>query len=92
MKVKVIYEDKKDRELFELVEFTTPFFLEYIDCNTSKGLKESYRIKNTYGARKNPFVLITDDEDNFVGCFWSEDQNAVQSFINVYASKNKETT
>ena len=82
MKVKIVYDNLKDKELIELVEFTTPFFIEYIDANTVNGLKESYRIKNEFGARKNPFIVIYDDEDNFKKCFWSENRNACQEFIN----------
>ena len=87
MKVIVIYENNKDKELIELIDFSTPYFVDYIDVKTRKGLKESYKIKNQFGARKNPFVVLYNDEDKFVKCFWSEEGNAVQQFIN-YLSKN----
>ena len=86
MKAKVVYEDKRDKELLELVEIPTPFFIEYVDTNTKSGKKEGYRIKSEFGARKNPFIVIYDNEDEFVQCFWSENSNAVQSFINVLKS------
>ena len=86
MKAKVVYENKKDKELLELVEIPTPFFIEYVDINTKNGKKEGYRIKSEFEARKNPFIVIYDDEDKFVQCFWSENRNAVQSFINVLKS------
>ena len=84
MKVKVVFENKKDKELVELVKFSTPFFVEYIDTTTRKGKKESFKIKNQYSAKLNPFVVILDDKDNFIRCFWSENGNAVQQFINYY--------
>lgn len=87
MKVKIVYDNLKDKELVELVQFPTPYFIEYINATTKQGLKESYQIKNPFGARKNPFVVIYDDEDEFVKCFWSESGNAVQQFIN-YLIKN----
>lgn len=91
MIVKIVYDNKKDRELIESVEFSTPFFVEYIDTLTKNGLKESYSIKGEFGARLNPFVVIYDDEDKFVKCFWSESGNACQQFVNYYknnGSKN----
>jgi archaellum component FlaC len=36
MIVKIVYDNKKDRELIESVEFSTPFFVEYIDALTKK--------------------------------------------------------
>lgn len=84
MKVKVVYDNKKDKELIELAKFSTPFFVEYVDANTKNGKKEAYQIKSEFGARLNPFVVLYDDEDNFTACFWSENGNAVQQFINLY--------
>lgn len=83
MKAVVVYEDLKDKELIELVKFNTPFFIEYIDVNTRNGLKESYKIKCKYSARKNPFVVVYTNKDKFVTCFWTESgSNAIQQFIN----------
>lgn len=84
MKVEVVYEDKKDKELIELVKFSTPFFVEFIDIQTKNGKKEGYQIKSEFGARLNPFVVLYDDEDKFVKCFWSEKGNACQQFVNYY--------
>ena len=42
MKIKIVYDNAKDRELIESIEFSTPFFVEYIDALTKNGLKESY--------------------------------------------------
>ena len=82
MKIKIVYDNAKDRELIESIEFSTPFFVEYIDALTKNGLKESYQIKGEFGARLNPFVVVYNDEDKFIKCFWSESGNACQQFIN----------
>lgn len=85
MKVKIVYNNSRDKELIELVRFSTPFFVEYLDERTKNGKKEGYRIKSEFGARKSPFVLVLDDEDNYLACFWTESgSNAVQNFINNY--------
>lgn len=93
MKIKIVYDNIKDRELIELVEFSTPFFIEYIDTKTRNGKKEAHQIKSEFGAKKYPFVVVYDDEDKFKQCFWSESGNAVQQFINaikVYDCKIQE--
>ena len=84
MKVEVVYEDKKDKELIELVKFSAPFFVEFIDVQTKNGKKEGYQIKSEFGTKLNPFIVLYDDEDEFIKCFWSEDGNARQQFINCY--------
>jgi len=94
MKVKIVYDNTKDRELIELVEFSTPFFIEYIDARTRNGKKEAHQIKSEFGAKMNPFVVIYDDEDKFVQCFWSESGNAAQQLvkaIKTYDCKSQET-
>ena len=58
MKIKVAYENKKDKELLELNQSTTPYFIEYIDVTTKTGLKDSYKLKGPYGARLNPFIVF----------------------------------
>ena len=45
MKVKVVFYDIKEKELVKLVEFPTPFFVDYIDIRTKNGKKEGYKIK-----------------------------------------------
>ena len=87
MKVVLVYDNIKDKELLELIEFPTPYFVEYVDTFTREGLKESYRIKGQFGARLNPFIVIYDDEDKLVQCFWSENGNAVHQFVN-YLTEN----
>lgn len=84
MKVKIVYDNPRDKELIELVKFDTPFFVEYIDARTVNGLKESYKIKSEFGARENPLIVLYNDEDEFITCFWSENGNACQQFVNYY--------
>ena len=46
--------------------------------------KESYRIKSPFSAKMNPFIVVYDDEDNFVSAFYSEKSNACQQFVDLY--------
>lgn len=89
MKITIVYDNIKDKELVELVEFPTPYFIEFVDTTTREGLKNSFKVKGKYGARLNPFVVIENDKDEFIKCFWSETGNAVQQFINFIKNENQ---
>jgi len=84
MKVKVVYNNINDKELIKLVQLSTPFFVEFIDSATKNGKKEAYKIKSPFSARKEPFIVIYDEQDRFVTCLYSEERNAVQQFIDLY--------
>ena len=88
MEVKIVYDDKKDREFLSLVNSEIPIFVDYIDCNEQK--KEAYKIKSHWAAVKNPFVVIT-DEDKIVKVFYSDAKgsNAIQQLIN-YLNDSKD--
>lgn len=81
MQVTVIYDNLKDRKLFELVSINIPVFFNFLDLNTTKGHKEGTKIKGYYGAKKNPFVEVKDNLDSLVKVFYSENGNAINQFI-----------
>lgn len=91
MEARVVYDDKKDRELLDLIDSKFPIFIDYIDFNTVAGRKEAYRVKSHWGAIKNPFVVITEG-DNVIDVFYSEKDNAINQLINfLNGSFNQET-
>ena len=81
MEVIVVNDNKKDRELLNLVDSKFPIFIEYIDYNTVNGRKEAYKVKSHWGAKKNPFVVVQ-EEEKIIKVFYSEEKNAVQQLIN----------
>lgn len=91
MEIKIVYEDKKDKEFLDLVNSKVPYFVEYINCNESP--KEAYRIKSPWSAKKNPFAIII-DEDKIKKVFYSDSKgsNAIQQLIDYLNndSKNQE--
>ena len=87
MEATIVYDNKKDRELVDLIDSKFPIFINYIDFNTVKGRKEAYRIKSRWAALKNPFVVIQDGEE-IVKIFYSEESNAIQQLINYLNDSN----
>ena len=89
----IVYEDIRDKELLNLIDSKVPIFIEYIDFNTVNGRKESYRVKSLWAAKKNPFIVVVDKDNNdkVVKVFYSDGKgnNAVQQFINYLNNESK---
>lgn len=82
MEAIVVYDNKKDRELLNLVDSKFPIFINYIDYNTVEGRKESFQIKSHWSARQNPFAVVSEGE-KIIKVFYSESgKNAIQQLIN----------
>ena len=82
MEAIIVYDNKKDKELLNLVNSKVPIFIKYIDFNTVEGRKEAYQIKSHWSAKMNPFVVIQ-EEEKIIKVFYTESgKNAVQQLIN----------
>lgn len=81
MNAVVVYDNIKDKELLDKINLGVPFFIDYINVNTVKGKKESYKVKSHWGAKLNPFIELYDDENKIIKVFYSEKQNAVNQLI-----------
>lgn len=81
MEAIVVYDNKKDRELLNLVDSKFPIFIKYIDFNTIDGRKEAYQVKSHWAARMNPFVVVQEGEE-IIKVFYSESENAITQLIN----------
>ena len=90
MEATIIYSDTKDKELLNLIESKFPIYINYIDFNTAKGRKESFRIKSHWGAIKNPFVVVN-EEDKVIKVFYSDGKgdNAIYQLINFLKNESK---
>ena len=77
----VVYDNKKDRELLDLIDSKFPIFIHYIDFNTKNGRKEAYTVKSHWAAKLNPFVVVKEDEE-IIKVFYSEKDNAINQLIN----------
>ena len=89
MEIKIVYEDKKDKEFLNLIDSKTPYFVEYINCNELP--KEAYKLKSHWGAIKNPFVVVI-GEDKIIKVFYSDAKgsNAIQQLINYLSNDSKD--
>ena len=81
MEAIVVYDNKKDKELLNLIDSKVPIFINYIDFNTVNGKKEAYKIKSHWAAKMNPFVVVQ-EEDQIIKVFYSEKSNAINQLIN----------
>ena len=92
MEAIVVYDNKKDRELLDLVYLEFPLFMHYVDFNTKDGRKEAYRIKSHWAAIKNPFVVLVDNEGNTLKVFYSDDKgdSAIYQLINYLKNGSKD--
>ena len=81
MEAIIVYDNKKDRELLNLVDSKFPIFIKYIDFNTVDGRKEAYQVKSHWAARMNPFVVVQEGEE-IIKVFYSESENAITQLIN----------
>lgn len=91
MEINIVYDNKKDKEFLDLIDSKVPYFINYINCNELP--KEAYKLKSHWGAIKNPFAVIT-EQDEVKKVFYSDAKgsNAVQQLINyLNGSTNKET-
>ena len=88
MQATVVYENKKDRELLNLIYSEVPLFIDYIDFNTKNGRKEAYTVKSKWSAKLNPFVVLQEGEE-IIKVFYSEKGNAIQQLINYLKNESK---
>ena len=87
MTAKIVFNDLKDKEFFDLVDLKTPIFVEFINIDTVKGKKEGWKLMNYYGTTTFPFIELEIDESNRIP-FYSERGNAVGQFINYINNEN----
>lgn len=82
--VKVIFENKQDKELVMLTDSLTPYFIDFIDMNTINGRKAGFKELNYWSAKKLPFVVLTEDNsETLPKVFYTEiGSNAVNQLIN----------
>ena len=71
MDIYIVYDDPTHKELIEMVEFKKQPFLHFLDMNTLEGRKKGFKLKGQYGAKKNPFVVV-EENDQLQKVFWSE--------------------
>lgn len=88
--VKVVYDNNKDKELLNQIDTTVPFFIDYIDMNTTNGRKTGFKVLNYWSAKKLPFVVIEDEDPNVLPIVkYSEvGENAINQLIKFINANN----
>ena len=87
MDIYIVYDDSTHRELIEMVEFKKQPFLHFLDMNTLEGKKKGFKLKGQYGAKKNPFVVV-EENDQLQKVFWSEGEDDAVNQLIKWATEN----
>ena len=83
VKVIVVYDNPK-----QIVELSKYDNIQFIDIMTSKGKKEGWRVKSHWGAKLDPFAIVSNNEDKPVKAFYSEAEDVICSLIK-YLEENE---
>lgn len=67
----IVYDDPSHKELVDMIDFKKQTFIHWFDMNTLEGRKKGFKLKGQYGAKKNPFVVV-EENDQLQKVFWSE--------------------
>lgn len=87
IEVFIVYNEEKQIEKVREFKGDSLTF-NFIDINTRKGKKEGWSLKNYYGAKLNPFILIKKD-DKPIKAFYSETgENTIQNLLNFLDNEN----
>lgn len=76
----VVYDNIRDKELLDNINLEVPFFVEYINMNTTSGKRQGTKIKYHWGAKLNPFIELYENNE-IIQVFYSEKGNACNQLI-----------
>lgn len=88
MKIIIIYSDEDQLSKLKIDESLD---IEFINSKSRTGKKKARKIKNFYGAKLDPFVVILDKNDKTINAFYSEAEDVINSLTNLlknYESKS----
>lgn len=79
--VTIIYDNPSDIDIINFSDFSNKeLFFTYLDINSKLDKSKAYKLKSHWGARKNPFVIISKN-DKIEKVFYSEEKNAIDQLI-----------
>lgn len=79
IEVSVVYSDEKQIE--KVREFSNDSLtFNFIDISTKKGRKEGWALKNYWGAKLDPFSIVSKSSKP-IKAFYSEDSNVPEALI-----------
>ena len=81
----IVFDNIDDLNLLEDA-IDSNYFLHYWNINKHNDRSKAFKFKGEWGAKQNPFVLISEN-DKVIKAYYSETgDNAVKQFINDYES------
>lgn len=83
----IVYDDPSHKELVDMINFKKQTFIHWFDINTLEGRKKGFKLKGQYGAKKNPFVIV-EENDQLQKVFWSEGKDDAINQLVKWATEN----
>ena len=84
----VVYDNIRDKELLDNINLEVPFFVEYVNMNTTSGKRQGTKIKYYWGAKLNPFIELYENNE-IIQVFYSEKGNACNQLISYLNDPSK---
>ena len=81
----IVFDNIDDLNLLEDT-IDSNYFLHYWNINKHNDRSKAFKLKGEWGAKQNPFILVSEN-DIVIKAYYSETgDNAVKQFINDYES------
>lgn len=68
----ITYNNESDFKRFLGIKNLEDYNMKVIDSGTLRGKKESYKLKNEWGSKLDPFIIIFDEQNKPIKAFYSE--------------------
>ena len=77
IEISITYSNTEDYNRLLILEIG-PYYIHDYDMLTKSGKSKGWKLKNEWGAKKDPFILVS-IEDKVLKCFYSESNSDIIS-------------
>ncbi len=79
--VYIVYNDELQLSILNGDLKQSPFF-HLINSKTKQGKRKAFTLKSEYGAKLEPFVLVTDKDKPLIAFYSETGENVIENLIN----------
>lgn len=77
----IVYNNDLQVQRIKETQFKESLYLQFIDSRTRKGKNAAWKLKNEFGARLDPFIVIYDNDKPIKAFYTEADVDVVESLI-----------